>query len=141
MRYRRTAPRGSAPPATRARPGHLLAEALKLYRRGWRVRPAAGKRPAVGHYRHIRTAADRPAESDLGALFTRPGVTGFGVLTGPASGGLVNRDFEGGPGRPAAAAARAPARRGAGRPGAPAPRPLTPVRGGRPPVRHEAAGC
>jgi hypothetical protein len=76
------------------RPEHLVAEAVKLHRIGWCVLPAAGKRPAVERYRHIRSPADRPSESDLADLFARPGVTGLGALTGLASGGLVNRDFD-----------------------------------------------
>jgi hypothetical protein len=86
----------AAPPPRRA-PGHdpagLLAEARKLLRLGWCILPCAGKRPAVA-YKHIRSPADRPSAAELAARFARPGVTGFGVLTGAASGGLVNRDFD-----------------------------------------------
>jgi hypothetical protein len=81
-------------PLAADRPDHLFAEALKLHRRGWCVLPSAGKRPAVERYKQIRSPADRPSEADLAALLARPGVSGLGVLTGPASGGLVNRDFD-----------------------------------------------
>lgn len=69
----------------------LAPHALAYARRGWCILPIVGKRCPI---RWARYRAARPTEATLRRWFARPDVTGLAVLCGPASGGLVARDFD-----------------------------------------------
>ncbi len=60
---------------------------------GLSVVPVAGKKPVVPWGR-FAVGRERPTPAEMRAWLARPGVTGIGVLCGPASGGLTIADFD-----------------------------------------------
>ncbi|MCE9566548.1 MAG: bifunctional DNA primase/polymerase [Planctomycetes bacterium] len=69
-----------------------LGEALILRGWGWCPFPVdSNKRPLV---RWKRMQRRRPTDRELASMFRIRGVAGVAVVTGSASGGLVNRDFD-----------------------------------------------
>jgi hypothetical protein len=93
----------TAPPIPRVQPlahQRLLAEALKYHALGWCVLPARlsgpkAKGPAV-RWKHYTEGQLRPGPDDLRHWFAhrRHSHDGLGVITGPASGGLIVRDWD-----------------------------------------------
>ena len=69
-----------------------LQESLILRSWGWCPFPVdANKRPVV---RWKRLQHRRPTDRELATLFRVPGACGVAIITGSASSGLANRDFD-----------------------------------------------
>ena len=83
----------AAPPSSSATSAtlDLVQEALILRSWGWSVFPVRQKRPAVRWGPHQRR---RPSDRELERMLRLEGVDGIAVVTGPVSGGLVNRDYD-----------------------------------------------
>ena len=70
----------------------MLGEALVLRGWGWCPFPVDSHKKPLVRWKSLQRR--RPNDRDIARMFRIPGVGGVAVITGQASGGLVNRDFD-----------------------------------------------